>query len=349
MTTSMNSGSRASHTYPIWDLSVGNTPWNFLDPMIDDFPIIGRESKIVGMGCCFVRHMLKYLLAAGYPRYLVEPHPGKEIYFSARHDFINSARQLSQLFQQSFEMIDIPDQHGIWQHDNGTWIDVLRADFADPQTSVENVRTKRREHFVCMQRVFKEADVIIFTAAVSEYLFSKSTGLAYPASAGSDSFISPIEDMIAVNSTVSEIITHLDEFISGLRSINPDIKVILSVSPMSLVATQMRRQHALLANCYGKSALRAAFQEICDRHEEVFYFPAYELIYSPHTAGRFYENNLREISASGISFVMRLFIKHFCIDEHDEEHRRLYSAPDNYTDALCAEGEATLGAIIVDG
>jgi Flp pilus assembly protein TadD len=58
---------------------------------------------------------------------------------------------------------------------------------------------------------------------------------------------------------------------------HPDVKFILSVSPVPFKATYTG-QDALAANCYSKSVLRAAAEEFVAAHDNVDYFPSYEMV-----------------------------------------------------------------------
>ncbi len=65
-----------------------------------------------------------------------------------------------------------------------------------------------------------------------------------------------------------------------------------------------------MSNSYTKSALRVVADEVCAARPEVFYFPSYEIVTSPATAGRYYADNLRAVTEAGIRHVTRLFLAH---------------------------------------
>ena len=89
-------------------------------------------------------------------------------------------------------------------------------------------------------------------------------------------------------------------------ALNPNLKVLLTVSPVPLVATASG-DHVLVATQYSKSVLRAVAGDAAQDHAAVEYFPSYEIIAAPPTRGAFFEPNLRGIAAEGVELVMRHF------------------------------------------
>lgn len=57
----------------------------------------------------------------------------------------------------------------------------------------------------------------------------------------------------------------------------PDLKIVVTVSPIPLQATYTG-QDIVLANTYSKSTLRAAAQDWAAKHPNVQYFPSYEIV-----------------------------------------------------------------------
>jgi len=98
----------------------------------------------------------------------------------------------------------------------------------------------------------------------------------------------------------------LSAAIAMMRAANPELRIVLTVSPVPLTATATGA-HVLVASTYSKSVLRAAAGQLAQEREYVEYFPAYELIASAPSRAVFFERNLRSVSAAGVDFVMRHF------------------------------------------
>jgi hypothetical protein len=110
-----------------------------------------------------------------------------------------------------------------------------------------------------------------------------------------------------VNFGVHDVVTDLNLFIRKLKLVNPKAKIILTVSPVPLVATQ-EQQHVLVATTYSKSVLRVAADEVARIHDHVQYFPSYEIITGPHASGRYFAADLRSVTEEGVDHVMRVFM-----------------------------------------
>jgi hypothetical protein len=65
------------------------------------------------------------------------------------------------------------------------------------------------------------------------------------------------------------------------RSVRPDMKFIITVSPVPL-GTTFTEMDVITANAQSKATLRTAAAEFCARHDNVDYFPSYEMVTSTH-------------------------------------------------------------------
>ena len=113
-----------------------------------------------------------------------------------------------------------------------------------------------------------------------------------------------------VNFNVHDIVADMQAFIDRLLGVNADAKIILTVSPVPLIATY-ENQHVLVATTYSKSVLRAAAGEIALRNSMCDYFPSYEIITGGYSRGAYFESDLRSVKADGVDHVMRLFLSHY--------------------------------------
>ena len=80
---------------------------------------------------------------------------------------------------------------------------------------------------------------------------------------------------------------------------NPRVKVILTVSPVPLVATA-EEAHVLVATTLSKSVLRVAAEVVSARGRDVAYFPSYEIITGPQARGRYFAEDLRSVTDEGV-------------------------------------------------
>jgi hypothetical protein len=87
-------------------------------------------------------------------------------------------------------------------------------------------------------------------------------------------------------------------------------RFILTVSPVPLVAT-MEDRSVLVSTTYSKSVLRVAAEEVAAAQGGVAYFPSYEVITGNHASGRYFAEDLRDVTEAGVAHVMRLFMRHY--------------------------------------
>lgn len=86
--------------------------------------------------------------------------------------------------------------------------------------------------------------------------------------------------------TVGEITQSFTKTFNKLRSINPDFRVILTVSPVRHL------RDSLPSNSVSKATLRLACHELASGNDRVHYFPAFELLMDDLRDYRFYSDDL---------------------------------------------------------
>ena len=82
--------------------------------------------------------------------------------------------------------------------------------------------------------------------------------------------------------------------------------MVITVSPIALERTFSDRD-ILIANCEGKSLLRAVLGEFSRIHDDVMYFPAYEMVTSLGEIG-FIPGDLRHVKKAVVDMIMQTFI-----------------------------------------
>ena len=130
-----------------------------------------------------------------------------------------------------------------------------------------------------------------------------------------------------VNFSARETVEDLEIFLRRLRGVNPGARIILTVSPVPLIATYEPR-HVLVSTTYSKAALRVAAEEVASGKHDVAYFPSYEIITGSFNRGAYFDTDLRSVRQEGVDHVMSLFLRHYT--------SRLLD-PDTVTDASLEE------------
>ena len=90
---------------------------------------------------------------------------------------------------------------------------------------------------------------------------------------------------------------------------HPDLRVVITVSPVPLMAT-FSNMDVVVANSYGKSMLRTVAQEWAAAHQNVDYFPSYEIVQNSDREAA-WEADLRHVTGSTVQHIMDLFIQEY--------------------------------------
>lgn len=301
-----------------WKLAVAKPDARDLDPMVSCEITIGKDDRVATAGSCFAQHISRALTEHGYHFYNVENGKGLPKdeaiarnfgVFSARFGNIYTVRQLVQLLDRS-EGRFCP-QETAWQREDGRFVDPFRpliepAGFASP----EDVEQAREAHFAFVRKMWRKCAVFVFTLGLTEAWASRADGAVFPVAPGVHGGSFDPERHAFHNFGADETIGDLREFLAKLRVINPSVRVILTVSPVPLIATAENR-HALVATTYSKSVLRVAAEDVSRTDSRVEYFPSYEIITGSYNRGAYFEDDLRSVTADGVAHVMRVFMKHF--------------------------------------
>lgn len=294
-----------------------------IDPMSHAPFMIAPTDRVATMGSCFAQHISRRLQAAGFNYFVPETAPegmseteakaANYGVFSARYGNVYTVKQAVQLIERAFGEATYDE---VWELGD-RFVDPFRPQIQPKGFETrEALEASRDAHLAAVRRVFEEADVLVFTLGLTEAWRSIKTGAVYPTAPGvAGGHFDPAEHE-AVNYRVEEVIADLDLFITKARAVNPGVRIILTVSPVPLKAT-FEDRHVLQSTVYSKSVLRVAAQHAHDGYSDLVYFPSYEIITGPGSAGRYYAPDLREVRDVGVAHVMRIFEQHFIRGDTD--------------------------------
>lgn len=310
---------RPNHTH--WQRSVAAVPAREVRPIVDVPFRVNRKHRIASAGSCFAQHVARRLKSSGYHYFVTEPvhahvppataaELNYEV-FSARYGNIYTPRQLVQLFDRAYGTFTPRD--GYWG-EHGQHVDPFRP-FIQPGgfASREELEHDRRSHLAAVRRLFEQLDVLVFTLGLTETWRSKLDGAVYPVCPGCGAGVHDPAVHEFVNFGVQDVVDDLNGFLERLARVNPKARMVLTVSPVPLVAT-MEQQSVLVATTYSKSVLRVAAEVVTKQHSNVAYFPSYEIITGNHAGGAYFEDDLRSVKAAGVDHVMGFFFEAFAED-----------------------------------
>lgn len=110
--------------------------------------------------------------------------------------------------------------------------------------------------------------------------------------------------------TVEECVEYLQKAISILREKNPDVHIVLTVSPIRY------RKYGYHGSQLSKATLLLAVQKVCENLcESVTYFPAYEIVNDELRDYRFYKSDMLHPSDQAVEYIWQRLYETYLSDE----------------------------------
>jgi hypothetical protein len=251
-----------------------------------EHPIIGPQTRVIGLGRYFASHFVRWFADRGFNRQQPELPYSTLLRYGAA---VESAPILAQQLRSVF---------GDFNPDDAPWLGADR----------QKVRATREQQ-MAFRETLQCADVLILALGVSELWYDRITGDPFRRAIPRHQF-TPERHVFRVL-TVAETTACLQQ-IEAIRAEHmPQMKVVFTVSPMRLRAT-FRPISAVTANSVSKAVMRAALDEFLrgqpdDLGRTLFYFPSYEII-TDVFRDPFTEDN-SHIQPSAIEHVVDLFAR----------------------------------------
>jgi hypothetical protein len=299
-----------------WRAAVGAVPRGTVDPTLPATLRITPRTRIVSAGSCFAQHVRAEIVRRGYTYHITERAPAslsadaadERGYgtFSARYGNVYSAPQLLQLFTRAYGAFAPAED--VWA-DGDRFVDPFRP-FVEPDgfASPDAVRADREQHLAATRRAFEEAEVFVYTLGLTETWRNVHDGSVYPVCPGCGVASFDPARYAFVNLDVAQTVEALTAFLTRFAAVNPRAQVVLTVSPVPLLAT-MSGRHVVEANTYSKSVLRVAAEMVRATHPQVAYFPAYEIVTATHRTHDYIAGDGRTVTPAAVARVMDLFFQ----------------------------------------
>lgn len=316
---------------------------------------LGRDDRFMSAGSCFASNVRRYLESWGYDYTVTEsthpqwPESAETLYydaFSARYGNVYTARQMVQLLQRSLGTFQPTEE--FWETPEGEFIDPYRPGLAHRAWSPGEFRALTAQHLAAVRTAVERSTVFVFTLGLTEAWRSSEDGAVFPACPGTVSGEFDPGRHEFVNFGVDDVTGDLRTMVADLRSINPSIRVVLTVSPVPLVATASGR-HVLTATSYSKSVLRVAADQVAGEDPGIVYFPAYELVLGPQNRTSPFEEDLRSVREPVIATVMSGFASSLLGEPSVPEPASPGTSPDGIRTLVEDAVEAECEEMMADG
>jgi hypothetical protein len=116
--------------------------------------------------------------------------------------------------------------------------------------------------------------------------------------------------------TIDEIAKIYKELAQNLLKINPSLKIIFTVSPVRHLGDGFHE------NQLSKSVLHLAIEQLTNG-ENIFYFPAYEIMMDDLRDYRFYAEDLCHVGENGAHFIEEVFAETFFSQTTKEKQKEI--------------------------
>lgn len=100
---------------------------------------------------------------------------------------------------------------------------------------------------------------------------------------------------------VDEIVSSYSNLIADLRILNPELRILFTVSPIRHAKDGMH------GNQISKSVLLLAIDKICFTNENCYYFPSYEIMMDELRDYRFYADDMLHPSGKAVDYIWEKF------------------------------------------
>jgi hypothetical protein len=301
-------------SWQVWPGSFGNPPTDGNYPLPENIPlIVTRSTPIASMGSCFAREIKRRLLNKGF-NYITEEtlHPAA-IHASAAWERLYNTFSMRQVFEYTFESFD--PQIRWWKSPQSEKIQdpYRRVILYD---SLEKAREDFDRHIAHSRKALTAARLLIISLGLTEIWEDRLDGSVICLPSGP--YVNEGGDMSRYRFRISrytENLENLERIHEIMSANNPDCTLMVTVSPVHLWATFRNDEDVITASCNSKSTLRAVADEFTARHDNVFYFPAFEMatIYRPLVGESIFSDGAENfhVNKATVKFIMSQFFKNY--------------------------------------
>lgn len=256
---------------------------------------INYEHRIMTLGSCFAENIGKNM----QEMYLdVDVNP-----FGVLYNPLSVLQSIEILLsKREFTEKDIFNHKSIWNSFNHS------SQFSDTnkERCLEKINSRLKSSFLFIEK----AKVLVLTFGTAWVYEEKQNGRVV-----SNCHKLPSTVFNRRRLSVEEIVEAYSKLIEKLQTVNPDLKIIFSVSPVRHLKDTAH------GNNLSKSVLLLAVDELCVQFNNTFYFPAYELLLDELRDYRFYAEDMVHPSDLTIQFIWQKFIETF-FDNVSQEYFR---------------------------
>lgn len=296
-------------------------PDHYFDIFTDDFfsathRWITRETAIGSIGSCFATRIAHQLQMWGYNYVLEEDDLPADVPLErlpsttyragpARCGTLFDTPSMRQVVERAFGLWSPPK---VITRSGARIVDPFRT-VNQPFQTVADYEADYEAHTHALRRALLRCEVFVLTLGLTEAWQFAPTGdyVSVPQLTRAPQLFR------RRRLSVDENLAELERIFDVYRAHRPDVRFIVSVSPVPLNKT-FTAEHVVVASSLSKAVLRVAAEEFVARHPgAAYYFPSYEAVL--YGTRQPWEADMRHVSGEAVGRVMRLFQKMFLVDQ----------------------------------
>ena len=242
-------------------------------------PRIVPSTRFLLVGSCFATHIGAQLQRSGLQ---VEVNP-----FGVVYNPESIALALEAMLDER-----LPDGCFFEGRDN-LWHSWLHAsEFSAPDEATCRKRVGERFTEACGK--LRQADVICFT-------FGTNRVYEHAGRVVGNCHKEPASQFVERSLTIQEIVERWHTLLERIRTVNPTVEIIFTVSPYRYA------KYGMVENQRAKATLLLAIEELTRKMERVHYFPAYEILLDELRDYRFYASDMLHPSEVAVNYIWQRF------------------------------------------
>lgn len=251
---------------------------------VPDYPFqIEHNHRIISIGSCFSNNVAKYFRRGGFSIY---ENPLGIVYNPCSIRLAMQWICSGELFEKQNLFFHLEQWHSYFHH----------SDFSAEQ--IDCCLQKINSHLLEGYAFLRQADFLILTLGSAQVYFHKEIGEVV-----NNCHKLPMRQFSSRMLSINEVKHELNEGIAYIHNVNPNIKVLLTVSPVR------HGKNNFHENNLSKATLLLAAEDVVRENESVFYFPSYEIVMDELRDYRFYAEDMLHPSALAVNYVWEKFSK----------------------------------------
>lgn len=244
-----------------------------------------HTDRMLLVGSCFTEHIGERL-AAG--KFQTLTNPNGIVYNPA-----SIARLLQALRLPEAEAAHtLFEHHGLWH----SWEHHGRFSHPDRQTALQQIEAAHQE----ASAFFQQTNRLLLTLGTADVFVLRNTKQVV-----ANNHKAPADWFAQRRMGLWETVDLLAEALLALRTVSPELQVVLTVSPVRHL------RGGMVENQRSKAVLVLACAELCEQLPFVHYFPAYELLLDDLRDYRFYADDMVHPAGAAVDYIWEHFSEAF--------------------------------------